>query len=52
MSKSAAKSDKSFTDKYTQEWTKKWDRSWNDPKVTIRKRPKRKLPPKTTQGFQ
>jgi len=43
---------KSFTDKHTQEFNKRSERSWNAPKVTIRKRPKRRLPPKTTEGFK
>jgi hypothetical protein len=49
-----SKSNKSFTDKCTVEFEKKkpWNRSWNAPKVTIRKKPKRKLPPKTTEGFK
>tara|TARA_Y100001963_G_scaffold157028_1_gene252117 strand:+ start:2741 stop:2887 length:147 start_codon:yes stop_codon:yes gene_type:complete len=46
------KSTKTFTEKTTAEFQKKKDRNWNAPKIILRKRPKRKLPPKTTKGFK
>jgi len=47
-----SKSNKTITEKGTREFNKKWDRSWNSPNIKSRKRPKRKLPPKTTKGFK